>query len=61
MSEHLKKYNVGYFAHMKRALGFAFKSFLWTCEVLVHAFIPDAFSQTSDKMKQEIKRLEESC
>lgn len=61
MSKHLQHYKVGYFTHMQRALKFAFKSFLWACEVLVHAFIPDVFTQTSDKMKQEIKRLEESC
>jgi hypothetical protein len=58
---HLQYYNVGYFAHMRRALGLAFKSFFWTCEIFIHAFIPDAFSTTSDKIKAEIKRLEESC
>ncbi len=61
MTNHLKLYNVGYFAHMRRALGFATKSFFWTCEVFIHAFIPDAFSKTSDKMKAEIKRLEDAC
>jgi hypothetical protein len=59
--KHLEQYNVGYFAHMRRALGFFLKSLRWTGEVLVHAFYPDAFVDTSQKMKDEIKRLEESC
>jgi hypothetical protein len=58
---HLQEYNVSYFAHMRRALGFFIKSFVWTCEVFTHAFIPDLFTNTSEKMKAEIKRLEDSC
>lgn len=58
---HLQDYNVGYFAHMRRAFGFFFKCLCWTYEVFIHAFFPDLFTDTSEKMKAEIKRLEESC
>jgi hypothetical protein len=58
---HLEVYNVGYFVHMQRALGFFIKCVLWTGEVFVHAFYPDLFTDTASRIKQEIKRLEESC
>jgi len=58
---HLQDFNVSYFAHMRRALGFFIKCVFWTAEVFVHALIPDLFTSTSEKMKAEIKRLEESC
>ena len=60
-SQHLAEYNIGYFAHMWRALGFFTKCIFWTAEVFVHALIPDLCTHTSEKMKAEIKRLEESC
>lgn len=56
---HLQEFNVGYFAHMWRALGFFAKCICWSSEVLVHAIIPDLFTGTSTRMKQEIQRLEE--
>lgn len=57
---HLVLYKVDYFPHMWRALKFCFKCYLWTGEVLIHAFIPDLCTQTAEKMKEEIRRLEES-
>ena len=58
---HLILYRVGYFTHMRRALGFATKSFFWTCEVFIHAFYPDVFVATAAKMKAEIDKLERPC
>ena len=58
---HLNLYKVGYFIHMWRALKFGVRCFFWTCEVFIHALHPDCFTNTSVKMKAEIKRLEEGC
>jgi len=60
-SPHLRGHNVGYFAHMFRAMCFGFRCVYWTAQVFIHAFFPDRFTDTSVKMKQEIIRLEESC
>ncbi len=57
---HLEEHNVGYFPHMWRALKFGVKCYMWTGEVFIHAFFPDMCTDTSDKMKAKIKRLEES-
>ncbi len=57
-SEHLREFNVGYFAHMIGAFGFACRSLAWTGQVFIHAFCPDLFTDTADEMKAEIEELE---
>ena len=56
---HLETHNVGYFEHMRGALNFFARCVLWSIEVLIHAFVPDLFTDTSARMKAEIKRREE--
>ena len=57
---HLQDHNTTYFPHMWRALKFGIKCYLWTGEVYIHALFPDMCTDTSDRMKAEIERLEGS-
>ncbi len=57
-SAHLRGYDIGYFPHMLGAMTFGIRCIFWTAEVFIHAFLPDLFSETSLKMKQEIFKLE---
>ena len=58
---HRDEHGIGYFPHMLRALTFGVRCIFWTAEVFIHAFVPDLCTHTSEKMKAEIKRLDESC
>lgn len=56
--KHLQEFNVGYFSHLYRALSFFVKCIFWSAEVFIHAFVPELFTNTAEKMKREIQRLE---
>jgi hypothetical protein len=58
MFKHLKRFDVGYFEHMWGAVTFFARCVLWAGQVLIHAFIPDLFTNTAERMKQEIYRRE---
>ncbi len=56
--KHLEEQNLSYLSHMKVALRFGFRFAFWTAGVFIHAFIPNLFTDVSEKMRQEIEELE---
>ena len=54
---HLSDNQRTYFKHMSVALKFAGQCLLWTLQVAVHAFIPEAFPDTTGKMKDKLEEM----
>jgi hypothetical protein len=49
-SKHLGEVEMSYFKHVRRALRFSYYCFYCGIRTLIHAFIPDVFTDTSIEM-----------
>lgn len=57
---HLEKHKISYFKHFKRSICFSIKAMTASIIFVIHAFVPDVFTETgSDMIKSLVKEFDE--